>query len=302
LGSPKRSIRREITGIILVVVFGIATALFTSILGNQNYIPPTYLKAIYALIVVVAGYLWIRIITTILEKLVEPTIGVTKTLGIKNLFYVVAGIIIVVIISSVFGLDIGGVLVGAGFAGIVLGLAAQQVLGNIFAGLSLLASRPFEIGDRITLTTSTYSLLGGTYPRENSLNGFTGIVTDIGIFYTNMTLDDGTPAVFPNSVVIGSMAVDHTRISLRTVRVRMYLDKRLNYDSFKSSFLESMKKYEIIDPQKSNVEIVDIGDDKYQIVMIVWARSAYEEPVKTLMIQEALKIQAEMMAKLPSVQ
>jgi len=296
LGTPKRSIRGELAGIVLVVVFGIATALFIAILGNENYIPPEYLRPIYSLIVVVTGYLWIRIITAILEKVVEPAIGVTKTHGIKNLFYVVAAIVIVAIISSVFGLNIGGVLIGAGFAGIVLGLAAQQVLGNIFAGLSLLASRPFEIGDRITLTTSTYSLLGGTFPRENSLNGFTGVVTDIGIFYTKMTLDEGTPSVFPNSVVIGSMAVNHSRISLRTVRVRMDLDKRLDYTSFKSKFLESMKKYEIIDSEKSNVETVDVGSSTYQVVMILWARSAFEEPIKTIMIQEALKIQNELMA------
>jgi len=302
LGARKKSIRKEIYGIFLIAAFAIIVALIIGQLGNENRIPLAYLQPIYVLIVVASTYLWIRIITTILEKLVEPTIGVTKTQGIKNLFYVSAGIILVTVISSVYNFNLAGVLVGAGFAGIVLGLAAQQVLGNIFAGLSLLAARPFDIGDRITLTTATYSLLGGTYPRENSLNGFTGVVTDIGIFFTKMMFDDGTPAVFPNSVVIGSMAVNHTRIAARTVRVRMDLDKRIEYNNFKSKFLEAMKKFEIIDSERSYVAIMDIGAKTYQVVMVVWAKSTYEEPVKTIMIQEALKIQSELESQLPSQQ
>jgi len=204
----------ELAGFIAVVAFAIVTALIVNFTGNRDYIPSGYLLPLYAIIVVITGYAWVRIFTAILEKVVEPTIGVTKTHGIKNLFYIIAAIVVAVIISSLYGLNLTGVLVSAGFAGIVLGLAAQQVLGNIFAGLSLLASRPFEIGDRITLATSSYNLLGGTYNRESLINGFTGVITDIGIFYTKMTLDDGVPAVFSNSVVIGSMAVNHSRISL----------------------------------------------------------------------------------------
>jgi len=76
----------------------------------------------------------------------------------------------------------------------------------------------------------------------------------------------------------------------------MDLDKRLDFNAFKSKFLESMKKYDIIDSEKSNVETVDVGISTYQIVMIVWAKSAFEEPIKTIMIQDALKIQSDMMA------
>ncbi|MDA4131115.1 MAG: mechanosensitive ion channel, partial [Thaumarchaeota archaeon] len=131
--KKKRSVRIEIVGIILVIGFGVATAIFISFMGSKSYIPSEYLQPIYVLIIVITGYIWIRIITSILEKVVEPTLGVTKTHGIKNLFYIIASIIIIAIISSVYNLNLGGVLIGAGFAGIVLGLAAQQVLGNIFA-------------------------------------------------------------------------------------------------------------------------------------------------------------------------
>jgi len=289
-----RSIRTELVGIVLVIAFAIAAGFLVSALTSENKIPAGYLEPIYAIIILITGYAWIRIVTAIIEKVFEPTIGVTRAHGIKNTFYVVAAIILVVIISSVFNFNLTGILVGAGFAGIVLGLAAQQVLGNIFGGLSLLASRPFDIGDRITLVTATYSLLGETYSHEPMLNGFTGTVTDITIFFTKMDLDSGTPAVFPNSVVVGSMAVNHTRITSRMVRVRIDLDKKVDFEEFKKRLLESLKKYDDIDVEKSRVESVDIASTTYQVVAIVWTRSAFEEPIKTIIIQNALVIQKDL--------
>lgn len=289
-----RSIRTELAGLIAVIAFAAAASFIVTALAGEHYFPSDYLKYIYAIIVFVSGYAWVQIITAVIEKVIEPTIGVTKAHGIKNVFYVVAGIIIVLLISGVLGFNLTAVLVGAGFAGIVLGLAAQQVLGNIFAGLELLASRPFNIGDRITLVTSSYGLLGTTYPHESLLNGFTGVVTDITIFFTTMDLDDGTPAVLPNSVVVGSMAVNHSRVVIRRVRVRMDLDKKIDFQTFKQRLLDCLSAFKEIEAGKTTVETVDIGVNTYQIVIVAWAPSSFEEPIKTIIIQNALKIQKDL--------
>ena len=107
-------------------------------------------------------------------------------------------------------------------------------------------------------------------------------------------LDNGTPAVFPNSVVLGALIVNHSKGTLRTVRVRMDIGKKVDYDIFRSRFLESQRKYDIIGAEKSSVEIVDVGATTYQIVITVWTRSEFEEPVRTLVIREGMKIQEEL--------
>jgi small conductance mechanosensitive channel len=238
-----QSIRTELAWIVAVLAFALAAGIIAFSLSYNHYFPSKFLPVINAIIVLVTAYAWVRIITAVIEKVVEPTIGVTRAHGIKNLVYVVAAIILIVVISAIFEFNLTGVLVGAGFAGIVLGLAAQQVLGNIFGGLSLLASRPFDIGDRITIVTPSFGLLGPSYNHEPLLNGFTGVVTDITIFFTKMDLDDGRPAVFPNSVVVVSMAVNHSRAVFRSVRIRMDLDKRISFVTFKDKISESLKGY-----------------------------------------------------------
>ena len=55
-------------------------------------------------------------------------------------------------IFSIMGYDLTVLLVGAGFLGIVVGLAAQSTLANFFAGMQLLVERPFKVGDTIMLS------------------------------------------------------------------------------------------------------------------------------------------------------
>ncbi len=284
--------------ILLIILTGVFAYLVHYIHRSLGYFPGKEDTLIfYAIIAFVSGYLGIRIVTDLLEGMVEPKIGITRSHGIKNVFQITAGVLLIVVVFGLLGFNLTGVLIGAGFLGIVLGLAAQQVLGNIFAGISLLGSRPFEIGERLTLVNSSYGLLGQSYAHENQLNGFTGVIDDVGIFFTKMTLDNGVPAVIPNSVVIGSMAVNHSRISMRTTRVRVDLDKKIDYDIFKSRLLELINKSEQIEPNKSRVEIVDVGTATYQIVVEVWSKSAFEEPIKTLIIENTMNVERDLTHK-----
>ncbi len=286
------SLASTIIEFVLVIAAAGALSYLIHYLHHQlGYFPGRQDLVVYAVLALVAGYLGIRIVTDLLESMAEPKIGVTRTHGIKNVFQITAGILLIVAVFGFLGFYITGFLIGAGFLGIVLGLAAQQVLGNIFAGISLLGARPFDIGERLTIVTSSYGLMGQSYPHEDLLNGFTGTVEDIGIFFTRVKFDDGTPATFPNSVIIGSLIVNQSRVSSRTTRVRMDLDKGTDFDNFKSQFRDLINKHEIIEPEGTRIEIVDIGTATYQVAISVWSKSAFEEPIKTLLIQDALSVQ-----------
>jgi small-conductance mechanosensitive channel len=50
---------------------------------------------------------------------------------------------------SMLSIPVGRLLLGGAIAGVVVGIAAQQSLGNVFAGLVLLLARPFAVGNRI---------------------------------------------------------------------------------------------------------------------------------------------------------
>src|ERR671931_832970 len=87
------------------------------------------------------------------------------------------------------GLDTRTLTVGGAFTAVVVGLAAQQTLGNLIAGMVLLSARPFRVGDRVRFQGGG---LDGTVE---------GVVSELGLLYT--TLASGDDAIMvPNSVVL----------------------------------------------------------------------------------------------------
>jgi len=82
-------------------------------------------------------------------------------------------------------------LVSGAVTGVVLGVAAQQSLGNIIAGMVLLLNRPFQVGQHITVRSGA---LAGPY---------TGQVLSIGLTYVQLDTDEGV-ILLPNSGVLAA--------------------------------------------------------------------------------------------------
>jgi small-conductance mechanosensitive channel len=105
---------------------------------------------------------------------------------------VLVGIIVTLSITLVLlKIPVGQLLVGGAFATIIITIAGQQSLSNVFAGLVLLLSRPFQVGDTILL-------------RSGALNGqLEGTVTEIGITYLRLDTTNGMMSL-PNSQVLAA--------------------------------------------------------------------------------------------------
>ncbi|MFN8131577.1 MAG: mechanosensitive ion channel family protein [Solirubrobacteraceae bacterium] len=87
------------------------------------------------------------------------------------------------------GVDPRTLVIGASFSAVIIGLAAQQTLGNLFAGTVLLSARPFRVGDRVRFQGGP---LAGTIE---------GVVSSLGLLYT-MLADGDERIMIPNSVVL----------------------------------------------------------------------------------------------------
>jgi small conductance mechanosensitive channel len=126
-----------------------------------------------------------RGIAPMLMRRLEP--GVAGTLGF--LIRLLTVVIAFIVAARIAGLDAGTLAAGGAFTAVVLGLAAQQTLGNLFAGLVLLSNRPFRVGDRVRL-------VGGAMA-----GSVEGIVSNLGLFHTTL-VSGGDRTMVPNSVLL----------------------------------------------------------------------------------------------------
>jgi small-conductance mechanosensitive channel len=117
--------------------------------------------------------------------------GTAGTVGFLVRFFTI--VIALLIALRVAGLDPRTLAVGGAFTAVILGLAAQQTFGNLFAGFVLLSARPFRVGDQVRLK-------GGGLAGE-----IEGVVSSLGLLYTTFASGEDQIMV-PNNVVL-SVAV-----------------------------------------------------------------------------------------------
>src|ERR1700677_3227665 len=127
-----------------------------------------------------------------LSRAIGRTVARGTTIGtgasVRLITTGVGYIILIFALLTVLGVSLDHLLIGAGVAGIILGVAAQQSLGNVFAAIVMLVARPFVVGDMIRMRS-----------------GVTGVldvrVLGIGLTYVTVDTDDGILRV-PNSLML----------------------------------------------------------------------------------------------------
>lgn len=126
------------------------------------------------------------------RDLLEPRAGVSHAAIVRYALLIAGGFTTLVLTLELFGVPIGQLVLGGALTSVFVGIAAQQALSNVFAGLVLLFARPFRVGDEIRLKAGA---LGG------QIDGF---VTDIGITYVRLR-SDGSIMSVPNSQVLNAV-------------------------------------------------------------------------------------------------
>jgi len=120
---------------------------------------------------------------------------------------VTVGITLLVALE-IAGVSAASLVATSAFTAVILGLAAQQTLGNLFAGMVLLSARPFRVGERVRFQAGA---VGGQIE---------GIVSSLGLLYT--TLAQGEDRIMvPNNVVLSAVVVPIREPEAVDVRVRL---------------------------------------------------------------------------------
>jgi small-conductance mechanosensitive channel len=149
------------------------------------------------------------------------------------------------------GLDPRTLAVGGAFTAIVFGLAAQNTLGNVLAGILLLSARPFRVGDRVRFQA------GGLAGQVE------GVVMSLGLLY--VTLAQGEDSILiPNNVAMASAVVPLREPAAVDLRARLKPD-------VKPSELQRFLEEQVHTPTRSRPHISVEEVDDEEVIMRVYA-------------------------------
>jgi small-conductance mechanosensitive channel len=128
------------------------------------------------------------------RQLLEPRVGIAYSAIVRYAILIVGAFTTLLLTLVLFGVPVSQLVLGGALTTVFVSIAAQQALGNVFAGLVLMLARPFKVGDDIRLRAGS---LGGGGTLD-------GTVTDIGITYVRVDTSSGLISV-PNSQALNAV-------------------------------------------------------------------------------------------------
>jgi len=156
---------------------------------------------------------------------------------------------------TLWDINLGGLLIGAGFLGIVFGMAARQTLGALIAGFVLMFSRPFEIGDWVVI------------------DDVEGIVTDITIVNTRLRNLDGEEVVMPNDAVSNGTIFNRTKRGRLRIRTDVGIDYDADIDHAQELAQSAMESVDLVAPgPKPQVVPKSFDDSAITLELRYWIK------------------------------
>src|SRR4051812_17807038 len=209
LQTAQRARRAKWELAVLIPIFGLT--LFAYFERERIFGVDAPVRIAAAIVMVALGWALARDLgrftAPVLFKRMDPATAGTTGFLIRLAFLVAAAILAL----RIAGLDPRTLALGGAITAVVFGLAAQQTLGNLIAGLVLISVRPFKVGDRVRLQA------GGLAGQLE------GVVSSLGLLYT--TLAQGQDSIMvPNNVVLSAAVVPLREPASVDLRARLRPD------------------------------------------------------------------------------
>lgn len=152
-----------------------------------------------------------------------------------------------------FGNIANSLVAGAGISAIIIGFAFKDIAENFLAGLLLLVSRPFEIGNII------------------EVGGAKGTVKGLDLRTTHLRNVEGKDIFIPNSMIIKNLVINFTKDGLLRMDFMIGLDVPTDIAAAKKLIMEYLQKQaEVLKHPESNVLVEKIGEFTVNVKVLFW--------------------------------
>ncbi|MDY9926993.1 mechanosensitive ion channel family protein [Methanosarcina sp.] len=229
------------------------------------YTDITVSRLIFAIIVLIAGFISVKFLVYIFRKGIQKTKlpGLT-TQFLAHFLSILLYMIVILIFLKSLNFDVDSFVIGiSAVIGLVLGLGMQDTLTNITAGVWVAAIRPIDTGEMVVV------------------NGQTGKVRAVGIMSTELLTPDNQLITIPNKLVWGSSIVNMTRMPTRRASVDVGISYSSDIEKAIVTALDIMKGHPLIlkEPEPA-VVTTELANSSVNLQLRAWTKTGDFAAVK----------------------
>lgn len=183
--------RRPLLAALVAFAALVASYQFGGVLGSRHRMLDEGVAIGNAVVFLGSAVIAVRGATDDVLRRVPRRIGDARISALRLMCLFFGYVLVGFAALSLLRVPVAHLLLGGVLTGVILGIAAQQSLGNTFAGLVLLFARPFTVGSPVTIRSGA---LGGS---------ISGLVTGMTLTYVTLRTEHGS-VLLPNAAVLAS--------------------------------------------------------------------------------------------------
>lgn len=222
------------------------------------YTDITVSRLIFAIIVLLAGFISVKVLVYIFRKGIQKTKLPDLTIQfLAHFLNILLYVIIVLVFLKSLSFDVDSFIIGlSAVIGLVLGLGMQDTLTNIAAGVWVAAIRPIDTGEMVVV------------------NGQTGKVKSVGIMSTELLTPDNQLITIPNKLVWGSSIVNMTRMPTRRASVDVGISYSSDIEKAITIALDLMRGHPLIlkEPEPA-VVTTELANSSVNLQLRAWTKT-----------------------------
>ena len=225
---------------------------------------------IMALLIFFIGKWIVNKIVRILGKVLRKINGIDLTLVkfLENIAYYALITVVIIAALNKLGIATTSFLAILGAAGLAIGLALKDSLGNFASGVMIVIFKPFKVGDNVIA------------------GGVTGTVTEVSIFNTVFLTADNQKIIVPNSKITSSSITNVNAKDTRRIDIIVGISYEDNIKQAKEVLEKVVKENERVLKDKSvAIAVAELADSSVNISVNVWVKSSDYGSVKSELLE-----------------
>ena len=244
-------------------------------LQHTLYRSVTVFDTLVVLLLFFLSFLLIRMGSFIVRRHLKETVSQDHLQVLLKVVRFGTLILMLLIALPLLGVDLSGLLVAGGLAGVVIGFASQSVVSNLISGLFLMFERPIKIGQAV------------------NIDGTAGVVDDIRIMSTVLRTYEGLFVRIPNIQVFSGTLINYVANVARRFEYKI----GIRYMDDANLAIQTIKEIVDMEPMALNnpapqVFVDTLGDNSVDLFIRIWAPAGEWWDLKMVLLNN-LKIALE---------
>ena len=232
-------------------------AILSQVTGGLNWSSLSWEILLRALLILLVGIIFNKLLLRTVDRLLLRSASLAPIQRyLRSALSVLLWLVLILVVLGSVRVEMTSIIALLSVAGLAVSLALQNTLSNLAGGITLLASKPFTVGDYV------------------EIGSVSGTVSLVGLAYTTLVTVENKEIYIPNSQLSSATIINYTRLGRRRMEITISASYDAPTDAVKAALHEAVSQFPQILPDPApEIRLSGYGASGIDYLLRAWTTS-----------------------------